>query len=173
MPPNAKPTEILDPGHQVTRWFVGHQWVDWVMAVVAATLLWRLCRDIGVGSLDSAGRRATYQTVAGLSGTLLGLTMTTISVLASNIEKPIGGSPKGLPKDLVVGISKPMFGLLRVLGLAVVVALIALVGDTATAAVKGAPWPQPFLGALAITVLLRLTRVLTLLSHLLKARITA
>lgn len=168
---NAPSRNILDPGHRVSRWLVGHQWIDLVAALTAALLLWSLCRDLGLGSLDPVGRRATYQTVAGLAGTLLGLTMTTISVLASNIDKGIGGSPKGLPKDLVVGISKPMFGLLRVLGLALVVALIALVGDTGSAAVIGAAWPQPVLGALAVTVLLRLWRVLTLLSHLLKARV--
>lgn len=63
-----------------------------------------------------------------------------------------------------------MFGLLRVLGLAVLVALILLVGDTA--ACKGAWWPQPLLASLAVTVVVRLTRVLTLMSHLLKARVT-
>lgn len=169
----AQPQNILDPGHRVSRWFVGHQWIDLVALLVVAFVLWRFCRDLGSGSLDPAGRRAAYQTVAGLSGTLLGLTMTTISVLASNIEKPIGGSPKGLPKGLVVGISKPMFGLLRTLGLTLVVALIAVVGDTAAGSATGAPWPQPVLGALAVMACLRLTRVLTLMSHLLKARVAA
>lgn len=108
--------------------------------------------------------------MAGLSATLLGLTMTTISVLASNIDKPIGGSPKGIPKTLVVGITKPMFGLIRVLGGTVVVALLFLIVDTT--ACPGIPWAQPALGALASVVILRLTRVLILMSNLLKARTT-
>ncbi len=173
MADRAQPNYIFDPGHRVSRWLVGHQWIDLVAFLVVALVLWRFCRDLGLGSLEPAGRRAVYQTVAGTSGTLLGLTMTTISVLASNIEKPIGGSPKGLPRDLVVGISKPMFGLLRTLGLTLVVGLIAVVGDSAAASASGALWPQPVLGALAVTACLRLTRVLTLMSNLVKARVAA
>lgn len=167
--PGSQRREMLDPGKPLTRWFVGHQGADLILAVVACGLVWLLCHDVALPELDASGRRAAYQTIAGLCATLLGLTMTTVSVLASNIDKPIGGSSKGIPQGLVIGISMRMFGLIRALGLSVAISLLLLLVDTSAA--HGAVWPQPVLGALTVVVALRLTRVLILLANLLPARV--
>ncbi len=144
--------------------------IDLVVAVAVGAVLWRILQNVALEILDAAGRRAAYQTFAALSATLLGLTMTTISVLASNIDKPIGGSPRGIPRSLVIGISKPMFGLTRALGGTVATALVLLLVDTTSPTTTD--WAQPVLGALVVVVALRFTRVLVLLANLLRARTT-
>lgn len=160
--------QILRPSNSAVRWLVARQSVDFIFVLFLACLVWWKAGEIGLPNLDGTGRRATYQTLAGLSATLLGLTMTTISVLASNLDKAIGGSPKGLPPTLVVGIIRPMFGLLRVLGFTLATSLLLLVLDTS--APSGAIWVQPLLSVLLTMAGLRLTRVSVLLSNLLKAR---
>lgn len=163
--------EILVPKKKAIRRWVGTQELDLALGVVLFLVAVLLLPRSGYRILDSAGRRATCQTLAGLAGTMFGLTMTTISILASNIDKGIGGSPTGLPKSLVVGIIRPMFGLMRVLGALLVVSVVAIVVDTRPSAPIGALWSQPILVALAVVAAARLTRVLILLSNLLKARV--
>lgn len=165
---NAHP--LFSNDRKIRRWLAAHQWPEIAAATVAAMLALWFLRCSGISDLDATARRALYQTLAGLSATLFGLTMTTISVLASSIDKPIGGSPKGLPTSLLRGLMKPMLGLLRALGALVLIALAMLVLDT------NHPQPhwvtQPLILGCGFVVIVRVTRVLSLLSNLLKARST-
>lgn len=162
--------DVLVNDAKVMRWLAANQWLDLFVSVGIATLLWWQAGDSALGSLDGIGRRAAYQTVAGFSATLLGLTMTTISILAGNMDKPLGGAPKGMPASLVVGLARPMFGLMRACGLAALGALVLLVTDTGSDV--GTAFAQPILGAALVAIVLRMVRVLGLLSNLLRARNT-
>lgn len=164
--PKAK--DLLDPGRPVARFFARTPWTDVVVAVLVALIALWLASDIGIVSLDGPARRSLYQTVAGLSGTLFGLTMTSISILAASIDKPLGGMPKGMPQSLVVGLGHPMFALLRTLGLMLTATLTMMVLDTT--ANRGAPLSQAILLSVACAAAARIWRVLFLLSYLLKAR---
>jgi hypothetical protein len=62
-----------------------------------------------------------------------------------------------------------MFGLLRALGAAILLSLFLVVVDREGTSHS---WAQPALLAVVVTGAIRVTRVLSLLSHLLKARAT-
>jgi len=160
--------DLIVKDRKLIRWFAAHQGPDFAAAVLLGGVALWLVRNHGISVLDEAIRRTLYQTLAGLSATLFGLTMTTISVLASNIDKPIGGSPDGLPPRLVRGLTRPMFGLLRALGAMVLISLTLLVLDGSA---KKAHWvAQPVILGCMLVIVARVTRVLVLLSNLLKSR---
>lgn len=162
--------DLIVKDRKLSRWCAAHQGPDIAAAVVLGGIVLWLVQDHGIPALDEATRRVLYQTLAGLSATLFGLTMTTIGVLASSIDKPIGGAPHGLPPGLVRGLSRPMFGLLRALGAAALISLALLVLDGSS---EEAHWiAQPVVLGCTVGIVVRLTRVLVLLSNLLKARTT-
>lgn len=151
------------------NWVVAHQIIDLVPAAAVIVFLWWSQAGNGLlTELGEQGRRSLYQTVATISTTMLGLTMTTISILAASIDKPLGGSPRGIPPTLVKDLAKPMFGLARTLGVSLTAALTLLVIGTMTTNANW--WSAPALAALAVVIGLRITRVMFLLSHLLQAR---
>lgn len=162
------PNLLAYNGHKFARRFAAHQYIDIVITVIVFVVALVLLRDHGIGAQDSPSRRALYQTLAGLSATLFGLTMAIISVLVASIDKPIGGAPNGLPPSLVRGLTRPAFGLLRSLGFTVLASLALLVLD---GPLSESAWvAQPVVLACLVTVVLRVTRVLLLLSNLLAAR---
>lgn len=161
--------ELLATRKGPLNWVVAHQIIDLVpAAAVIVFLWWSQAGDGLLTDLGEQGRRSLYQTIATISTTMLGLTMTTISILAASIDKPLGGSPRGIPQTLVKGLAKPMFGLARTLGITLIVALALLVTGTITTNANW--WAAPVLAALAVVIGLRITRVMFLLSNLLQAR---
>ncbi len=160
--------EFLATRKGLLNWVVAHQMIDLVPATVVVFLWWSQAGDGLFTDLGEQGRRSLYQTIATISTTMLGLTMTTISILAASIDKPLGGSPRGIPRTLVKGLAKPMFGLARTLGITLIAALALLVTGTITTNANW--WAAPALAALAVVIGLRITRVMFLLSNLLQAR---
>ncbi len=161
--------QILATRKGPLNWVVAHQAIDLGLAGALVGLLWWWqAGDCLLADLGEQGRRSLYQTIATISTTMLGLTMTTVSILAASIDKPLGGSPRGIPQVLVKGLATPMFGLARTLGVTLAVALTLLVIGTMTTDANW--WATPALAALAFLIGIRITRVMYLLANLLQAR---
>lgn len=167
--PNRKVAIAFKKRRTPARFAAANPALDYIPAVIVAAIAFVLLKDVGLNFLGPSGRRPAYQTFSALSATLFGLTMTTISILASNMDKPIGGSPTGTPAELRKGLARPMFGLLRRLGLSAGFSIYLLVADTAPKALQFA---QPTLLALGVLIAAGAIRSLHLLWHLLLARTT-
>lgn len=159
---------MLDPGRRWARWFCAHQSVDVVCAIAVGIAVWQLSPGWGLASADLSARRAFYQSSAAIGATLLGLTLTSLSVIVSNMDKPIGGSPKGAPRVVVLGISKAMFGLIRGLALVVGFGVFLLATDITGGALPS--YVSAAAGGLLLACALRLLRVLLLMSNFVAAR---
>jgi hypothetical protein len=159
--------DLTAVGAKIRRAAISKQWLDLIVAAAVGGAVWWRLPGRGVEELDAAARRALFQSTAGMALTLLGLTMATIGILAASIDKPISLSPSGLPPGLVRGLSRPMFGLIRVLGVTVLISLLLMVFDSGATSSR---WVQPALVVVLVLSGLRVSRVLSLLSHLLRAR---
>lgn len=111
-----------------------HPSVDWLAAAIAAVLVVGCQRSVTLLTApDAATRRALYQTVATLSGSLFGLTVAIIGLMVANLSRPLVGLPNGLPPAVGKPIYRSLFALACALGLTVLTALVLLVGDGAAA----------------------------------------
>jgi len=122
-------------------------------------------------------RRATYQTLAGLSGTLLGLSVTTVGLLLANLDKPMSGLPKGLPPTSIVALRRSLFSLIRALGYVCLLALALIPLDTGptTTGMNGTePWRLRWvLAGLVLLAVMRLSRAVYSLWLIVAGRATA
>ena len=122
-------------------------------------------------------RRATYQTIAGLSGTLLGLSVTTVGLLLANLDKPMSGLPKGLPGTGIISLRRSLFSLIRALGYVCLFALALIPLDTGpkTTGMNGTEtWPFRWvLAGLVLLAVMRLCRAVYSLWLIVAGRATA
>lgn len=163
--------DVLASENPVKRFVVRRQSVDWLLAIGAGAVayLWWTCNNLTL--LDPAGRRSVYQTASAVSTALFGLTMTSISMLMSNLDKPLGGLPGGMTPGLVRGLSRSMFGLMRGSAALLAVGIVLLIVDTQPSN-DPLKWPGPVLAGLVLLVGARMLRVTYLLSRVLTARRT-
>ena len=145
MPPRTPTTEaVTRPSLSwLLRTFIDRPAVDWPLAaVVFACTIWLSLRHpefvgrplgwhIGwLRDLDADTRRAVYQTMTTLSGTLLGLTLTSVSILAGLMKQDLKTATGGLltPKRQQ-RVSRLFFAGLRGLAMALLVSLALLVTE--------------------------------------------
>jgi hypothetical protein len=151
------------------RWFT-RPGTDWVVIGLLGLLVWWF-RDIDWSApfttLPSATRRATYQTLATVSGTMLGLTLTSISILNSMLRQPAESMLGRVTSTSGPTISGIFFACVRSLALALLLSVVALIHDSESQ--PGAYWVPVALGAVCVLVVLRLTRMLYALSLLTNA----
>lgn len=154
----------------VLRWLANRPACDLLLAGALAWATWRYAPD-RLPDLEVAGRRAVYQALTGLAGTLLGLTVTTTGLLLANLDKPLVAFQRGLPPLTVRVLGRSLFSLMRALAYLCLVALALLVIDTAgTDQAVGHWWTQAALTPLILLVSVRLTRATFWLWRLLLAR---
>ena len=122
--------------------------------------------------LDVATRRAVYQTMTTLSGTLLGLTLTSVSILAGLMKQDLKAATGGLltPKRQR-RVSGLFFAALRGLASALVLSFGLLIADGSQS--PGGGIAQAVAMAVVALVALRLGRVIWVLSLVLSASIAA
>jgi hypothetical protein len=167
----AKP--ILARTSRVIHVIADRPGVDWGVAVTVGGLVW-FAGATGVAllpQLEAVGRRSFYQTIAGLSGTLFGLSVTSAGLLMANLNAPLSGFPGGLPFKTVVVLGRSLFSLIRALGYICLASLFFMLADTSkTAGDLRSRW---LLSALLILVILRFSRVLYWIRAILRGRATA
>lgn len=142
--------------------------VDYVILVAVTWASYHFWTSHGISDLDNTGRRAVYQTGAAISTAMFGLTMTSISILISNVDKAFVGFANGLPNATRVGIARTMFALLRALACFVLFACALLIADTATTKSNADFVHAAFVGA-AVVVAARTARVTFLLANMVPA----
>lgn len=145
----------------VRVWFQRPAW-DLPIAAVLAVGLWYGSTRAGpywLQSLDIETRRAVYQTLTTLSGTLLGLVLTSISVLNTVLRQPLDAfAESALHPDRKQAVARLFFAAVRALALGVAVNLVVLIWDTK--ADVGGRWAQAIaIGVLAL-VICRVARML-------------
>lgn len=146
---------------------INNPWRDYIAALLlmgALVAVDRFVVSIFPLDLDDFSRRAVYQTLATLSGTLLGLTLTAISVLYNVLsqgtpllDRALGANRKAATIDLFMSTVRGLF-------LGFVVFLFALMADSGQSGVVSVQIIA--LGMLGF-VLVRVGRVVYLLSTLL------
>lgn len=161
------PKDRLRPVH---AWFERTAW-DWLL--VTGTVALAALISLGAGAYGTQEvapdtRRALYQTVTTITGTLLGLTLTSVSILNTALQRETSTLTPWTGASPMRGtIASMFFGSVRALGIGVVVGLVALVGDSE--AKTGSPWTQIALTAAMVLVTARVTRMLWALSLIVKA----
>jgi hypothetical protein len=178
--PQRESREALSPA---TRAFINFPVLDWAGAVIVFALVsWLSLRHpeafgqslhwrIGwIRDLDAGTRTAVFQTMTALSGTLLGLTLTSVSILAGLMKQDLATATRGLltPRRQK-RVSRLFFAGLRGLAVALLVSF-ALMGGTGDQVSVG-----PATQALAFTVTLfavaRLGRIVWVLALVLDASV--
>lgn len=166
------------PGRPASRvlssWFE-RPWVDLAvaaMAAIAAALVsWRLS-SWGLEELKPATRRALFQTLTTVSGTLLGLALTSISVLSTTLRQPISGlTARFITPPRKQAVARLFFAAVRALALSTVVCIYALVTDTETSG--GSPWVQACVLAVAVLGALRIARTFWALSLIISTSVAS
>lgn len=143
-----------------------------VFAVAAGTLAWSTWQGpFWLQRLEPDTRRAVFQTLSTISGTLLGLVLTSISVLNTVLRQPMSGL---LESTLHPGrrraVASLFFAAVRALALALVLNLVALVWDSD--AQTGGRWAQSLALAAFVLVALRMGRTLWALALVVTASAT-
>lgn len=110
----------------------------------------------GLEELSPATRRALYQTLTTVSGTLLGLALTSISVLNTALRQPVSSlTAKAITTDRKQSVAQLFFAAVRALALSSAVYVFALLADTEGHAgsrlVQAGVLATVLLGALRIT----------------------
>ena len=124
----------------IRRWFE-NPWWDWVGAgAVLSLVAWCSLHSgpLGLQGLEPDTRRAVYQTLTTVSGTLLGLVLTSISVLNTVLRQPM----TTLASKIVTpvrrqAVGKLFFAAIRALAIALDVNLFALLTDSDAAVGRG------------------------------------
>ncbi len=137
-------------------------------AILVVVILRWVHTDLFFARLDPPGRRASYQTLASLAGTLLGFTVTSVSVLLTNQQQRMGGFAEGLPVGTVRSLVRVLFGFAYSLAAGCVAGLVLLAYDTTHQ--HGQPVAQALLLAGLLIVVARFARVLMFLRRLVVAR---
>lgn len=146
---------------------------DWLLALALAAAAWRMGnhgKEL-LELLDVGGRRGAYQTLAGLSGTLMGLTVTTTGLILANVEKPIPTMPKGLPGGVIPALGRSLFSSIRAWGYLCAASVTLIVVDTHQ--YQAANWANGVIAALACLGAVRISRAIYWLSKLFDARAQA
>ena len=163
--------DLLATGNPLKRFIVRRQWIDWLLALIAGYAAHRYWNHHTLLDLDPTGRRSVYQTASAIATALFGLTMTSISILMSNLDKPLGGLPGGMPSGLIRALSRTMFGLMRASAALLLAGVTLLIIDTQPKE-DGFSWTTALLAGLAVAIGARMLRVTYLLSRVLPARST-
>lgn len=156
------------------RQWVNHPILDVVAAMVCIGVLLCLRSQVSlVRGLAPDTRRALYQTAATLSGTLLGLVLTSISILNTLLRADLEQLTEGRMKPRTQRRAGSLFfSAVRALGVALLVYLALLILDTKpgpppTAARLGGQLAQALALAIALLLVSRVSRVVWVLSRLL------
>ena len=136
-------------------------YLDYVVAAVSAVVVLILVESemVALPALDQIGRRAVYQTLTTLSGTLMGLTITAASLLLANLDKPIAALRNGLPAKAAQSLVRSVFQLVRSLGLLCLINLMLLVVNTDLNSQSGL-WPVVLEVLAGAVVVARFVRML-------------
>lgn len=158
----------------VSRWFQ-HPAADLGIALIvglAAVAVSYWIGSWGLEELRPATRRALYQTLTTVSGTLLGLALTSISVLNTALRQPVSGlTAKVVTSDRKQSVAQLFFAAVRALALSTVVYVVALLADTEARA--GSKWLQASVLATALLGALRIGRTFWALSLIIATSATA
>ncbi len=145
--------------------------LDWILVVLPVVVLTVHGRwPTVLAGLDPAARRHVYLATAALSGTLLGLTITSVNLLLGVLDKPLRGRPDGLPRVSVKGLARILFSACLALGALCLASLVAAVADGAR--LSGRPTVQTLVALVLLVVVARIARVVVSLRLLLLARAT-
>ena len=147
--------------------------VDWLIALAFAGAAWWMGNHDKelLELLDAGGRRAAYQTLAGLSGTLMGLTVTTTGLILANVEKPIPTMPKGLPGSVIPALGRSLFSSIRAWGYLCAASVTLILVDTNQ--YQTSKWSNGVIVALASLGALRVSRAIYWLAKLFDSRAQA
>jgi hypothetical protein len=147
--------------------------VDWVFALTLAAivgLMGHQGRQL-VENLDAVGRRATYQSLSVLSGTMMGLTVTTAGLILRDVDQAVAELPGGLPGDLTAALGRSLFSSIRAWGYLCATSVILLMVDTTR--YRAADWVNAMVVALVSLGALRVSRAIYALSQFFNARAQA
>lgn len=142
--------------------------LDWAVLVAAVVVLALTTWLEPLRALDAAARRQVYLAVAGLAGTLLGLTIASVNLLLGVIDKPLRGRAAGLPRQTVLDLSRILFSTCLALGALCLAAFAGCVVDGS--ATRGRPPAQTAVLLLLALAAARVLRVVVSLRLLLLAR---
>lgn len=163
-------TNARDRLRPVHIWFEKPAW-DWllVLTVVAVLALTSMSAgDFGIQEIPTDTRRALYQTVTTICGTLLGLTLTSVSILNTALQRETSSlTPWASGSPMRGTIAAMFFSSVRALAVGVLAGLIALIGDSD--AKVGSPWVQILVVSTAVLVAARMMRMLWALSLIVRA----
>lgn len=158
-------TDSKDRLRPVHAWFEKPAW-DWllVLIVVAVMALTSMSAGaFGIQEIPNDTRRALYQTTTTICGTLLGLTLTSVSILNTALQRETSSlTPWASGSQMRGTIAGMFFSSVRALAIGVLVGLVALIGDSE--ANTGSPWIQIVLMSAAVLVGARMVRMLWALS---------
>ncbi len=141
------------------------RWMPWGLAVAGGVFL---ARSNVLESVNIQTAFSTYQTLATLSGTLLGLSMTTTSLLLNAFDKPLPGFTDGFPAARQRRVLELLYSLMRALGIACALSLAAII----SAAAQWNWWLKPYVLLIPVSVVaaVRLYAVLRFTTSLFLAR---
>lgn len=149
----------------VGAWFQAPAW-DLAAAAVAAMTAFSLAvwvENFGLQQLAPDTRRAVYQTVSTVTGTLLGLVLTSISVLNTVLKQPVEElTAKKLTPGRKRAVASLFFAAVRALAFGLIGSLSALIFDSDVRI--GRAWAQALVVGIVILLVLRLSRALWALS---------
>lgn len=165
-----------------TRVFIDWPVLDWLLTGAALGLTYWLSSHPSVlghevqwhigwlRNLEAGTRRAVYQTMTTLSGTLLGLTLTSVSILANLMKQDLSTATGGLlTPHRQKRISGLFFAGLRGLAIALLGSLVLLVADSDR--VVGARLDQAIAFAILTLATCRLGRIIWVLSLVLSVSV--
>ncbi len=169
-PPGIKRAAPRNLPKSVGYWFA-KPWVDWLLLALAAGICicisWRH-GAWGLENLKPETRRALYQTLTTISGTLLGLTLTSISVLNSALRQSMSSVAARLVTPArKQAVARLFFAAVRGLAASLGVSLYALLSDSE--APTGRPLVQAVVLAVVVLSCLRIARTLWALSLIVSA----
>ncbi len=161
---------------QLVYYWVHHPAVDYALGAVVGGGVTGLAAWRGWGQLiasaDAATRRALFQVVAAFSGTLLGLTLTSLSILVGLIRSPVVLLDKLLPGQRKVRATGTFISSLVGLAWVFVLCLWALINDTKEHTAGSSVVQAFILGGLALAAL-RTSRVVWVLWKMVRVTATA
>lgn len=168
-----------------TRIFIDRPSADLVLAGTVFVVLWWLSlkdpwlfkdgfdwRVEWLTHLEVNTRRAVYQTMATLSGTLLGLTLTSVSILSNLMKQDLATATGGLLKPRHQHrVSGLFFAGIRGLGVTLVISFALLISDGSR--VEGDRLAQNFALAVVVLAVMRLGRIIWVLSLVMNVSVAA
>lgn len=120
-----------------------------------------------IASADAGARRAVFQVVATTSGTMLGLTLTSLSILVGLIRSPVAQLEQVLPGNRTIRMARTFVSALLALGAVFMLAVWAILNNTKDGT-PGSTLVQAMILAALVLAALRIYRVVWILWKMLQ-----